>query len=220
MPRREQRRTCIATREVREADELIRFAVSPEGDVVPDLKQRLPGRGAWVSARRDAVETALRRKAFTRAFKTSVNAPADLADRIETGLLTDLRQALALANKAGCVVTGFHKVEGAIASGDVVALIHAAEAAADGRRKLAQALRRRLGEGTETIPVIDFLSGDDLDLALGRSRVIHAAIVAGAGSRGFLERWRQLCVFRGSIAMSDAPHEEERSPDDNEPAGL
>lgn len=220
MPRREQRRTCIATREVREPDELIRFAVSPQGDVVPDLKGRLPGRGAWVSARRDAVETALRRKAFARAFKISVNAPADMADRIEADLAIDLRQALALANKAGCVVTGFHKVEGAIASGDVVALIHAAEAAADGRRKIAQALRRCLGDGAETIPVIDFLSGDDLDLALGRSRVIHAALVAGAGSRGFLERWRRLCVFRGSIAMSDAPHEEERSPDDNEPAGL
>ncbi len=220
MPRREQRRTCIATREVREPDELIRFAVSPQGDVVPDLKERLPGRGAWVSARRDAVETALKRRAFARAFKTSVNAPADLADRIEADLGTDLRQALALANKAGCVVTGFHKVEGAIASGDVVALIHAAEAAADGRRKLAQALRRRLGDGVETVPVIDFLNGDDLDLALGRSRVIHAALVAGAGSRGFLERWRRLCVFRGSIAMSDAPREEELSPDDNEPAGL
>lgn len=221
MPRKEPLRTCIATREARPAEELIRFAASPEGEVVPDLRGRLPGRGAWVAARREAVETAVKKRAFARAFKAPVRTPDGLADAIDAAMLVDMRQALALANKAGAVITGFHKVEGAAQGESLAAIVHAAEAAPDGRRKIAQALRRRLGEAAESVPVIDFLSGDDLDLALGRSHVIHAALVAGAGSRGFLERWRRLCVFRGSIAMADAPREEGRGEDDeNEPAGL
>jgi uncharacterized protein len=209
VPRKEPHRTCIATREVRDQDELIRFVLSPDGIVVPDLKRKLPGRGAWVSARREAVETATKRRLFARSLKTQAIAPEGLADAIEAALVIDLRQALAFANKAGQVVTGFQKVESTIGSGSVVALLHAAEAAEDGRRKIAQALRRRLGEDMESILVIDSMSGDDLDLALGRSRVIHAALVAGAGSRGFLERWRRLCVFRGSIPMADAPLDED-----------
>jgi uncharacterized protein len=218
--RKDPRRTCIATREVRSPEELIRFVASPDGVVVPDLKNKLPGRGAWVSARREAVETAAKRRLFARSLKTKAEAPEGLADAIETALSIDMRQALALANKAGQVVTGFHKVESAIGSDTIVALVHAAEAAEDGRRKIAQALRRRLGESYTTVPVIESLSGEDLDLALGRSRVIHAALVAGAGSRGFLERWRRLCVFRGSIPMAEAPLDEEADHGENEPAGL
>jgi uncharacterized protein len=220
VPRKEPHRTCIATREVRDQNELIRFVLSPDGIVVPDLKRKLPGRGAWVSARREAVETAVKRRLFARSLKTQATAPEGLADAIEAALVIDLRQALAFANKAGQVVTGFQKVESTIGSGSVVALLHAAEAAEDGRRKIAQALRRRLGEDMESILVIDSMSGDDLDLALGRSRVIHAALVAGAGSRGFLERWRRLCVFRGSIPMADAPLDEDADHGDIEPAGL
>lgn len=220
MPRQEPQRTCIATREVRSPDELIRFVLGPDGDVVPDLRRKLPGRGVWVSARRDAVETAAKRRLFARSLKTAAVASEGLADAIDVALVIDLRQALALANKAGQVVTGFQKVESAIGSGSVVALVHAAEAAEDGRRKIAQALRRRLGGDAESIPVIDSMSGDDLDLALGRSRVIHAALVAGAGSRGFLERWRRLCVFRGSIPMAAAPLEEDAGRGDMEAAGL
>ncbi len=220
MPRKEPHRTCIATREVRHPDELMRFVLSPDGIVVPDLKRKLPGRGVWVSARREALETAIRRRLFSRAFRTEATVPRDLADAVDAALVTDLRQALSFANKAGQVITGFHKVEAALGSESIVALIHAAEAAEDGRRKIAQALRRRPGGDLRSIPVIDLMAGEDLDLALGRSRVIHAALVAGAGSKGFLERWRRLCVFRGSIAMADAPLDEGEGLDGNEPAGL
>lgn len=217
MPRNEPRRTCIATREVRAPDELIRFVASPEGVVVPDLRRKLPGRGVWVSARREAVETAIKRRLFARGLKNAVAVPEGLADAIDAALLADLRQALALANKAGSAVTGFGKVEAAAASGDVVAIVHAAEAAADGRRKIAQALRRRLGEASMSIPVVDVLESHDLDLALGRSHVIHAALVAGAGSVLFIERWRRFCVYRGSLAMPAAPLDEVGDVDDTNP---
>lgn len=217
MPRNEPRRTCIATREVRAPDEMIRFVASPEGVVMPDLRRKLPGRGVWVSARRDAVESAVKRRLFARGLKSAVAVPDGLADAIDAALLADLRQGLALANKAGCAVTGFGKVEAAAAGGGIVAVVHAAEAAADGRRKVSQALRRRLGEAASSIPIVDVLESHDLDLAMGRSHVIHAALVAGAGSALFIERWRRLCVYRGSLAMHAAPLDEAGDVDDTNP---
>lgn len=203
MPRKEPERTCIVTRAAGPPAGLIRFVVSPEGAVVPDLKGRLPGRGAWVTATAAAVGEAVRRRAFGRAFKAEVKASSDLAGEIDRALCADLRGALALANKAGVVTSGFAKVEAAIAGGAVAALLHAAEAAEDGRRKLAGALRRRFGDAISRIPVIDCLTGEELDLALGRSNVIHAALVAGPGGDGFLARWRRLRDYRG-VGLADA----------------
>ena len=197
MPRHEPERTCIVTREAKAPAELIRFVLGPDLQVVPDLKHKLPGRGVWITARSNLVEEAAKRRLFSRAFKTEAKAPETLAKDIERLLRDDLRQGLSLANKAGTVITGFHKVESAITDKPIVALIHAAEAADDGRRKLANQLRKRLGEAISGFPVIQELSNDELDLALGRSHVIHAALVAGAGSDGFLNRWHRYRSYCG-----------------------
>ncbi|GJE25975.1 RNA-binding protein [Methylobacterium organophilum] len=197
-------RTCIVTRTVQSPDAMLRFVLGPEGEVVPDLRAKLPGRGAWVGASRALVEQAVKRKAFQRAFKSSaVKAAPDLADRIAEALRADLRQGIALANKAGCLVTGFSKVEAEIGGREgVAALIHASDASADGRRKLAAALRRRYGDDIFRIPAVDDLSSAELDVALGRDHVIHAALVAGAGTTGCLARWRRLRAFEGTAAAS------------------
>lgn len=197
--RTESERSCILTRTVKAPGEMIRFVVGPDGTLVPDLRARLPGRGAWVTATRDSVAEALRKGLFRRAFKASaLQADPGLADAIEAALRQDLRQSLALANKAGAVVAGFAKVEAAIAGKPgIAALIHAREATADGRRKLAAALRRASPDTISGHPVFDDLSGDELDMALGRDHVIHAALVAGAGSTGCLARWRRLRTYRG-----------------------
>jgi hypothetical protein len=143
------------------------------------------------------VGEAVRRKLFPRAFKAEARASATLADEIDTALVADLRGSIALANKAGAVTTGFTKVEVAIAKGGIAALIHALDAAPDGRRKLAAALRKQYGVAISAIPTIDVLSGDELDMALGRVHVIHAALLTGAGSEGCLARWRRLRAYRG-----------------------
>ncbi|MDQ0446504.1 putative RNA-binding protein YlxR (DUF448 family) [Methylobacterium aerolatum] len=185
---------------------MIRFVRGPDGAVVPDLRGKLPGRGAWVSARREAVETAIRKNVFSRAFKGPSPAPADLPDRIGEALRAELRQAIAMANKAGAVVAGFGKVESAIgADPGVAAVIHAREASPDGRRKIAAALMRRHAGAISGIPVIDDLSEDELDMALGRDHVIHAALVAGAGAAGCLLRWRRLRSFEGAAVATEEP---------------
>ncbi|KFG68125.1 RNA-binding protein [Microvirga sp. BSC39] len=220
MPRHEPERTCIVTREAKTPAGLIRFVLGPDSQVVPDLRHKLPGRGVWVTARYDMVEEAAKRRLFARAFKAEAKAPETLAQDIERLLRDDLRQGLALANKAGSVITGFHKVESTITDKPIVALIHAAEAAEDGRRKLANQLRKRFGEAISSFPVIQELSNDELDLALGRSNVIHAALVAGAGSDGFLNRWHRYRVFRGIDADQTGLGNETGEPKTMKPAGT
>ena len=220
MPRHEPERTCIVTREAQSPAGLIRFVLGPDNQVVPDLRHKLPGRGVWVTARFDKVEEAAKRRLFSRAFKTEARASETLAADIESLLREDLRQGLSLANKAGSVTTGFHKVESAITDKPIVALIHAAEAAEDGRRKLANQLRKRLGEAISHFPVIQELSNDELDLALGRTHVIHAALVAGAGSDGFLNRWHRYRTFCGIDADQTGLGNETGEPTTMKPAGT
>lgn len=217
MPRHEPERTCIVTREVRTPAELIRFVLGPQDQVVPDLKHKLPGRGVWVTARADKVAEAVKRKQFSRAFKTDVLVSPTLAQDIDVMLVAALRQALSLGNKAGVVTSGFTKVEAALRDKPVAALIHAVEAAPDGRRKLGQALRNRPGDAISALPVVDALSGADLDLALGRSHVIHAALVAGRGGDAFLTLWHRLRSYRGVDADQAGPREGAGEP--MEPAG-
>lgn len=190
-------RTCIVTRKAGPSTELMRFVLGPDGQVMADLRGRLPGRGAWLSPTATALATAIRKRLFSRALKAEAIVSPGLVEEVEAALRRDLLGALSLANKAGAVVAGFAKVEAALLAGGAAALIHAAEAQPDGRRKLAAALRKGGPDPISTLSTFDDLSGDELDMALGRVGVIHAALLAGGGSEGCLARWRRLRLFRG-----------------------
>jgi predicted RNA-binding protein YlxR (DUF448 family) len=195
-------RMCAVTRAVRPIDELIRFVVSPQGEVIADLKRKLPGRGLWVSASRQAVAEAVKRNQFSKGFKRDVRATATLAADTEALMVRGVIEALAMAAKAGQVVSGFSKVEGALQQGKgqnpVSALIHASDGAADGIRKLDAILRQNAGNRDESreFPVVTALTSEQLDLALGRSNVIHAAVLAGPASKTFLSRSQILVRYR------------------------
>lgn len=189
-------RMCVATREVLPVAALIRFVAGPDRHVVPDLKARLPGRGAWVSARRDLVIRAVRKGALRRAFRDRVTVDPDLAEVTERLLERSVLDALAIAHKAGEVVAGTTKVEAAIASGRAIALIHARDAAPDGVRKIAAQAARRPDADDRPRPVFQSLDSAELDLALGRTNVIHAALLPGRAADAVLGRWRLLDTFR------------------------
>ncbi|HLK84688.1 MAG TPA: RNA-binding protein [Xanthobacteraceae bacterium] len=188
-------RLCIATREVRPVGELIRFVVGPEGAVVPDLKRRLPGRGVWITAHRRFVESAVRRRAFGRAFNADVRVSSDLPDELERLLERSALDALSIARKAGLVVLGFAKVEAAVAAAPLVALIRARDAGAESGHRLAAAFKRRADDGAKG-KIVEAFTSAQLDLALGRLNVVHAALLAGRASETFLARWRFLESFR------------------------
>jgi predicted RNA-binding protein YlxR (DUF448 family) len=190
----ELERMCVATRTVKPVADMIRFVIGPDGEAVPDLKSKLPGRGVWVTATHEALGDAIKRKALVRGFKREVRLPADLIARTENLLERAVLDALAIASKAGLAATGFTRVETALAEGQVVAVLHAAEAAPDGVRKL-EGPRRRSPQATPIV-VIGALTSAQLDLALGRPNVIHAALLAGPPSDTFLARLRRLERFR------------------------
>jgi predicted RNA-binding protein YlxR (DUF448 family) len=195
-------RMCAVTREVRPIGELIRFVVAPTGEVIPDLKRKLPGRGLWVSASRRTVAEAVRRNQFSKGFKRDVRAAATLPADTEALLVRSATEALAMVAKAGQVVSGFSKVEAALERREARALIHACDGAADGIRKLDAIVRQISGNGADSqeipqdFPIVNVLTSAELDLALGRSNVIHAALLAGPASQTFLSRCQILVRYR------------------------
>ena len=193
-------RTCIVTGAKGAPEAMLRFALGPDGTVVPDIRRRLPGRGVWTELSFRTVSRAAAKQVFSRAFRTKAEAPASLAETVGALLELDALQSLSIANKAGLVVAGAFKVDSAIEADEVVALIQASDGAADGAAKRVQALRAKLGSEANAIVRVDIFSSRQLDLALGRANVIHAALKPGAASSAFLARADRLRRYRDGDA--------------------
>jgi len=189
-------RYCVATRTVRPVENLIRFVVGPDGQTVPDLKRKLPGRGVWVTARRDLVAAAVKRGAFPRAFRADVKVAPDLPETVERLMERALLDALGVARKARQVVTGHAQVEAAAEQGVALAVLHAAEAGPEGVRQILAAIRRGSARDAANVVVIPVFTSGQLDLALSRPNVVHAALLAGRASDTVIARWRSLAGFR------------------------
>jgi uncharacterized protein len=184
-------RRDIVTGEVMEEARLIRFVAGPDGQAVPDLARKLPGRGIWVAADRASVTQAAKKGLFARSAKAQVRAPADLADQVETLLKSRLLSGLGLARRSGDLTSGFEKVSSAISSGKAAWLIEASDGAADGRRKiLAQARKASPAPG-----LIGVFGAAELGLALGLENVIHTAFLAGRAAERWAEDVRRLAGF-------------------------
>jgi predicted RNA-binding protein YlxR (DUF448 family) len=202
-------RTCILTRAADARDNLIRLALSPDGEVLPDVRAKAPGRGAWIGVGRAALEKAQAngklKGALARAFKSAeVRAPADLGARIEAALRQQALDRLGLEARAGNVVTGAERIEVAARRGEVQLLLHASDAGEDGNRKLDQAWRMGDGEGRGVVFPSDRAI---LSLALGRQNVVHVALTdraAAARVRHALERWRAFIGFEAGLSPAPA----------------
>ncbi len=195
-------RTCIVTRRQDAPEGMIRFVRAPDGTVTPDIRSKLPGRGVWVTANAAAVAEATRKQAFARSLKVKAQAAPSLPQDVDRLLEADCLQMLALANKAGLAVTGFGKVASALEKGEISVLIEAVDGGEDGRRKLAQCARR--GEAlTEVTPkTVTIFTSSQLDLALGRTNVIHAGLAAGGPTEALLSRFTRLVRYRASTTLS------------------
>ena len=195
-------RLCAVSRTQKLPEEMIRFVVGPDEVITPDLARRLPGRGIWVDATRDCVVEAMRRKVFARGLKQAVSTPPDLPELIERLMVRRLGEALSLANKAGLVTTGFGRVEEAIFSGKAIVLIHAADAALDGRAKLDRKFKALAGPERAEEATVCELAGVELDLAIGRSNVVHAAASDGGASQRILQEAKRLRRYRSGSEPS------------------
>ena len=206
-------RKCILSGEHDAPEHLVRLALSPEGEILPDVRAKAPGRGAWIGVDRAALDQAQAKGklkgALSRAFKTGeISIPADLGERIEAALRQAALDRLGLEARSGTLLTGSEKIETAARRGDVHLLIHAADAAEDGSRKLDQAWR--MGGGGPQGLVFP-AERPILSLALGRQNVVHIALIdraAAARVRHALDRWRAFIGLDAGLkaaARADAP---------------
>jgi hypothetical protein len=166
-------RRCLVSGESRAKAELLRFVVAPDGKLVADVAGRLPGRGLWLTPRRDIVATAVTKRLFARAARQAVIVEDGLADRVEALLAERCRDHIGLARRAGQAVMGFVKVQAALAAGKAGVLVAAIDGAADGRLKLGGIARMR------GLPLVECLTGAELGAAFGREHAVHAALAAG-----------------------------------------
>lgn len=197
----EPERMCALTRENKPVADLIRFVVSPDGEIVPDTDARAEGRGVWVSLGLAKVAEAQKKKVFARSLKSEVKVPEDLAGLTRRRLEERFLSSLSLARKAGQLLTGATKVRVAIDSGEVTALLTATDAAADGRGKLLGALRgwergaAEAGLETAVVPHFELLDSTQLGLALGIENVIHAALIDGGAAQAAIKRAERLARY-------------------------
>ncbi|MFN7112231.1 MAG: RNA-binding protein [Brevundimonas sp.] len=202
----DRERRDLVSHEVMDESRLIRFVAGPDGQVVPDLGRKLPGRGLWVEASRASIETAVKKNGFTRAAKTKLTAPADLAEIVERLLFRRCLDQLGLARREGVLISGFEKSAANLRAGKVAWVVEAADGSADGRGKILALARH------QTAKVCGAFTVDDLSLALGLENAIHAVLLAG----GRAERWtmevERLAGFRPlRPAHWDLPRDEDGS---------
>ncbi len=168
-------RRCIASGEVRDKSELLRFVAGPDGMVVPDLSGKLPGRGLWLLARRDVLDKACERNLFARAAKAPLRVPADLADRVAQGLRERCLDLIGLARRAGVLAVGYEKARSQLSRELAGVLIQAADGAPGGRQKLS-ALARGVAPD---LPVVAIFTAAELGRVTGRDSTVH--VIMGPG---------------------------------------
>jgi predicted RNA-binding protein YlxR (DUF448 family) len=195
-------RRDLVSGEVMPEERLVRFAPGPDGQVVPDVARKLPGRGLWVEAKREAVDLAVRKGGFSRAAKAKLVASPDLSDQVEKLLKARLLNGLGLARRAGDLTLGYEKAASAIEAGKVAWMVEASDGSADGRRKLLQSARRAAAANLRSPGLFGVFSAEELGLALGLGNVIHLAFLAGRGA----DRWtidvQRLSGFRPLLPES------------------
>jgi predicted RNA-binding protein YlxR (DUF448 family) len=181
-------RRCLVTGESVPVERLVRFAIGPDGAVVPDIEGRLPGRGMWLSAERDVVNKALAKSLFARAARRTVVAPGDLADRIESLLARRCVELLGMARRAAQVVAGFDQVRATLSEGRGGLLVEASDGSGDGRDKL-----RAMAPG---VTVVTVLSSEELGAAFGRDRFVHVLVAPGRLADRIRVEAERLAGFR------------------------
>ena len=180
-------RKCLATGETHPKSGLVRFVLGPEGQVVPDILGKLPGRGVWVSADRAALEMAVKKKLFARGFKAPVTVAEDLVDRVDAMIARRLVDLISLARKSGAAVAGFEKVKDWLAKDGVRVLIQARDGSERGKSKLST---------PEGGTWVGWLTAEELGMAFGRQTVIHAAVASGGLSQRVVEEAQRLKGMR------------------------
>lgn len=190
--KRSPERRCLVTGEVCDKSLLLRFVVGPENRIVPDVAGKLPGRGLWMRPSGPLLKEAIEKKLFGKAAKHKVNASLELLPLTEELLYQRVIHSIGLARKSGAAIHGFDKVSAALSKGQVIALLHAADAGEDGIRKL---------KAQDNILVSRLLSRQDLSRFMGSENAVHVAILSSGSGENFLHDYRRFAGFVGETQI-------------------
>ncbi|KIC36335.1 MULTISPECIES: RNA-binding protein [unclassified Leisingera] len=186
----ESERKCIATGESQPKQGLIRFVMGPDGQVVPDVMGKLPGRGVYVASSREALATAVKKKLFARGFKAQVQVPGELVHEVERQVVRRLIELISLARKSGDAVSGFERVKDWLAKEEAQVLIQASDGSGRGKSKLSTPYKGKF---------IGCLTADELGMAFGRQTAIHAALASGGLSKRVVDEAQRLQGLREMV---------------------
>ena len=204
MPREDTIRTCIASGEEHPKDEMIRFVVGPDDVVVADVAGRLPGRGLWLSAKRDMIETAAAKRLFSKAAHQSVHVPDNLVDTVSELLKRRCLDTLGLARRAGLTAIGADKVRAQAATGKTAVLVEAADGSRAEREKMMAAARGAI--------LIDTFERSDLGAAIGREEVVHIGLANGGVTKAFVA---EVARYEGVRLKPASPMSDNNVSDNN-----
>ena len=203
-------RKCVATNKVEDTAKMIRYVLSPDGDVTPDIMGKLPGRGVWVTAHRDQLAKAIKTGGFARGFKSKIKVGADLEELVQRLLARRLLGLLAMARKSGHIAIGYDQVKAAAGSGKIAWRIEAREGASDGRGKIRTLAKAVAMELEQPVPkVMGCFSGAELAEALGRDTVVHLSLPPGKLAKAFTADAARFRGFRQLVPREwdDIAHE-------------
>ncbi len=180
-------RKCLATGEIQPKHGLIRFVLSPDGEVFPDVMGKLPGRGVYVASERSALEEAIKKKLFARGFKSQVKMRGDLVVEVETQIARRLVDLISLARKSGQAIAGYEKVKDWLIKEEARILLQASDGSARGKSKLSTPYKGKF---------VGCMTANELGMAFGRETVIHAALASGGLSKRVVEEAQRLQGLR------------------------
>lgn len=185
-------RRCIVTRERLPKTEMVRFVADPNGNIVPDISEKLPGRGVWVRSNRETLDQACGANAFSRGLKTNLQKPENLSNQVETLLLNQCQGLLGIARKSGSIVTGFEKVQSRLRSRTSGWILEASDGSKDGRQKLLRLVKAICKE----VQIAGALCADEIGDAIGQPTVVHAMLDQGTLANRWAVAYRKLIGFR------------------------
>ena len=186
---KQKQRRCISSGEVCDKSDMIRFIVGPNNEVIPDISEKLPGRGIWVKSNRSFLEKALSKKLFIKSAKYKVSVRHDLINLVEAILLKSVLALISLSRKSGIAVSGYEKVKSTLSDGSAIILIQAKDGSNNQKSKL------RPPNGSKSY--IDCLSSSELGEAFGRNYVVHASLTSGGLSKRVVHEALRLNNVRG-----------------------
>lgn len=206
-------RRCVASGDILDVDQMVRFVLSPDGTVTPDISRKLPGRGSWVSADRQSLEKAIKAKAFNRGFKGKAIVPEGLVQLVDDLLARKVLGLLTMAVKSGRIHMGFDQVKSAASSGPLAWRIEARDGSQDGRGKIRVLTKAVAHELETSMPrVVGCFTASELGEALRRETMVHAALKPGSLAKSFAVEANRLSGFRALIPADwpDKAHETDK----------